>query len=142
MKFLINIFVWNYSIHIKKKHERSILTYLLIGRYIIRNKHNNDTKNDKIFRKFKQSKQKTKYYLHGQDNKISNYDYFLFVQVKDINDYYKTCFQGVKHLPVMDIQGYRGISGSGCAEGCEHAAPMASTLAADAADAADAAAWW
>lgn len=43
----------------------------------------------------------------------------------------------------MDIQGYRGMSGRGWAEpGCEHAAPIASTVAADAADAAEAAAWW
>lgn len=40
----------------------------------------------------------------------------------------------------MDIQGYRGISGRGWAEGCEQA--MASTEAADAAEAAEAAAWW
>lgn len=40
----------------------------------------------------------------------------------------------------MDIHGYRGMSGNGCADGCEHAAPMASTVAADAAEAADAAA--
>lgn len=50
--------------------------------------------------------------------------------------------QGENDLPVMDIQGYRGMSGRGWAEGWEQAAPMASTEAAEAADAADAAAWW